>query len=367
MALRETAKQFSQLCAEDAWSKLRMSPRIALHCVYGLPHLQQLALVQRAQALAESLRDEEMHLEIAHCAEHGRCRQLRRGAVTRAQRRVNPGLADGGDRHAWTCDDHHPELLTAMTLALYCAAARGRAAAWQLEGCPALMRLARSKEVRVLLAVVLNEDPVAASSAAKALGLLGSHPRARDVAVPALVHALLAGADHELPHGARALQARRSAACGPPAWAVDYGESPSPRTPTPTCPPPAPRRAAPLPPPAARRPHPVLPSQPHHAPQEMARRHAEAIGAMLAAGAIPALVSLLRGESDRSKRNAAAALKSLAKRDEGAARAMVASGGVPALVALLQAGSSAVRLRSTAVLRSLVRHVPEVRLGLGLG
>jgi len=99
----------------------------------------------------------------------------------------------------------------------------------------------------------------------------------------------------------------------------------------------------------------------------MARRHAEAIGAMLAAGAIPALVSLLRGESDRSKRNAAAALKSLAKRDEGAARAMVASGGVPALVALLQAGSSAVRLRSTAVLRSLVRHVPEVRLGLGLG
>ena len=223
MALRETAKQFSQLCAEDAWSKLRMSPRIALHCVYGLPHLQQLALVQRAQALAESLRDEEMHLEIAHCAEHGRCRQLRRGAVTRAQRRVNPGLADGGDRHAWTCDDHHPELLTAMTLALYCAAARGRAAAWQLEGCPALMRLARSKEVRVLLAVVLNEDPVAASSAAKALGLLGCHPRARDVAVPALVHALLAGADHELPHGARALQARRSAGCGPPAWAVDYG------------------------------------------------------------------------------------------------------------------------------------------------
>ena len=239
MALRETAKQFSQLCAEDAWSKLRMSPRIALHCVYGLPHLQQLALVQRAQALAESLRDEEMHLEIAHCAEHGRCRQLRRGAVTRAQRRVNPGLADGGDRHAWTCDDHHPELLTAMTLALYCAAARGRAAAWQLEGCPALMRLARSKEVRVLLAVVLNEDPVAASSAAKALGLLGSHPRARDVAVPALVHALLAGADHELPHGARALQARRSAGCGPPAWAVDYGESPPPRNPTSTCPPPA--------------------------------------------------------------------------------------------------------------------------------
>ena len=34
----------------------------------------------------------------------------------------------------------------------------------------------------MLLAVILNEDPVAASSAAKALGLLGSHPRARDVA-----------------------------------------------------------------------------------------------------------------------------------------------------------------------------------------
>ena len=93
----------------------------------------------------------------------------------------------------------------------------------------------------------------------------------------------------------------------------------------------------------------------------MARRHAEAIGAMLAAGAIPALVALLEGESDRSKRNGAAALKSLAKRDEAAARAMVASGGVPALVALLHAGSSAVRLRSTAVLRSLVRHVPEAR------
>jgi hypothetical protein len=82
---------------------------------------------------------------------------------------------------------------------------------------------------------------------------------------------------------------------------------------------------------------------------------------MLAAGAIPALVALLEGESDRSKRNGAAALKSLAKRDEAAARAMVASGGVPALVALLHAGSSAVRLRSTAVLRSLVRHVPEAR------
>ena len=129
MALCATAKQFHQLCAEAAWSKLRMSPRIALRCVYGLPHLQQLALVQRAQALAESWRDEEMPLEIAHCKEHGRCRQLRRGAVTRAQRRDNPGLADGADRHAWGCDDHHPELLTAMTLALYCAAARRRAAA----------------------------------------------------------------------------------------------------------------------------------------------------------------------------------------------------------------------------------------------
>ena len=35
------------------------------------------------------------------------------------------------------------------------------------------MRLARSTEVRVLLAVILNEDPVAASLAAKTLGLLG--------------------------------------------------------------------------------------------------------------------------------------------------------------------------------------------------
>jgi hypothetical protein len=129
MVLRTTAKQFHQLCAEAAWSKLQTSPRIALRCVYGLPHLQQLALVQRAQTLADGWRDEEMPLEIAHCKEHGRCRQLRRGAVTRAQRRDNPGLADGGDRHAWDCDDHHPELLTAMTLALYCAAARRRAAA----------------------------------------------------------------------------------------------------------------------------------------------------------------------------------------------------------------------------------------------
>ena len=85
------------------------------------------------------------------------------------------------------------------------------------------MRLARSKEVRVLLAVVLNEDPIAASSAAKALGLLGSQPRARDLAVPALVNALLAGADHELPHGARALQARHSMDCGARAWSMVYG------------------------------------------------------------------------------------------------------------------------------------------------
>ena len=96
MVLRTTAKQFHQLCAEAAWSKLQTSPRIALRCVYGLPHLQQLALVQRAQTLADGWRDEEMPLEIAHCKEHGRCRQLRRGAVTRAQRRDNPGLADGG-------------------------------------------------------------------------------------------------------------------------------------------------------------------------------------------------------------------------------------------------------------------------------
>ena len=63
----------------------------------------------------------------------------------------------------------------------------------------------------------------------------------------------------------------------------------------------------------------------------------------------------------RSKRNGAAALKSLDKRDEAAARAMVASGGVVIIARAAASGSSAVRLRSKAVLRSLVRHVPEAR------
>ena len=49
-----------------------------------------------------------------------------------------------------------------------------------------------------------------------------------------------------------------------------------------------------------------------------------------------ALVSLLRSASDRSRRNGAAALKSLAKRDPNAAKAMVSAGAVPALVDLLQ-------------------------------
>ena len=104
-----------------------------------------------------------------------------------------------------------------------------------------------------------------------------------------------------------------------------------------------------------------------------------------------ALVSLLRSASDRSRRNGAAALKSLAKRDPNAAKAMVSAGAVPALVDLLQvrrdaarparppgphtlplrsrptappslqASSVAVTSRSRAVLRSLSRHVPEVR------
>ena len=57
----------------------------------------------------------------------------------------------------------------------------------------------------------------------------------------------------------------------------------------------------------------------------------------LAPSLLPAaLVSLLRSASDRSRRNGAAALKSLAKRDPNAAKAMVSAGAVPALVDLLQ-------------------------------
>lgn len=359
MALLAVARQFRPLCEETVRAQLmekgRPSCAYGPPSAYGLPPLQCLALIQRSRLLCEGWGDDVAAAEVRYCTQHGRLRHLRRGAVTRAQMR------DAGvhgqlecERRAWACDHHFPELLTAMTLVHHHASvARRRAAgcaahsssssggdgggdsggeasvsssgtpaeqqqaspmaadaaaamaataavASPPSGCPALLRLARSKDVRVLLTVVLNEDAVAASAAAKALGQLGGAPRARAVCVPSLVAALRWGREHELPHGARALQ-------------------------------------------------------------EMARRHAAAIAAMLDAGAIPALVALLQGDSDRSKRNGAAALKSLAKRDKDAARAMVAAGGVPALVALLHTGSSAVRLRSKAVLRSLVRHVPEAR------
>jgi len=362
MALLAVSSLFKPLCLEAVLTQLQEKGKpCCTHgppMTYGLPPMQRLALIQRSRLLCEGWGDEEAAVEVRYCTLHGRLRQLRRGAVTRAQLRDagSPGQLES-ERHAWACDRHFPELLTAMTLAHHhalaarrraagCAARRGSgnggggtegsgsgpgappdqqqaspmgaaaaAAAVAMAamaasppssssmGCPALLRLARSKDVRVLLTVVLNEDAVAASAAAKALGQLGGAPRARALGVPSLVEALRWGREHELPHGARALQ-------------------------------------------------------------EMARRHSAAIAAMLQAGAIPALVALLQREgpgNDRGKRNGAAALKSLAKRDKDAARAMVAAGGVPALVALLHAGSSAVRLRSKAVLRSLVRHVPEAR------
>ena len=234
MALCLTAKQFPQLCAAVAREKLQKSPRFALRCVFGLPHLQQLALVQRAESISGSWK-----------AVHARCLTGTCGVATRKQLR-------DGCRHAWSCDDHHPELLTALTLLFYRRRQHrsegGLSALGSLSppitpgstsaATSALLRLARSKDVRALLAVILNEDPVAASAAARALGLLGSEPPARDVAVRALVRALLDGSEHELPHGARALQ-------------------------------------------------------------ELARRHAPAIATMLDVGAIPALVALLEGGSDR--------------------------------------------------------------------
>ena len=71
---------------------------------------------------------------------------------------------------------------------------------------PALVRLARCKNARVLVAVVLHEDAGASSIAAKALGQLCAAPSPRALAVSSLVDALLNGGDHEKPQGARALQ-----------------------------------------------------------------------------------------------------------------------------------------------------------------
>ena len=71
---------------------------------------------------------------------------------------------------------------------------------------PALVRLARCKNARVLVAVVLHEDAGASSIAAKALGQLCAAPSPRALAVSSLVDALLHGGDHEKPQGARALQ-----------------------------------------------------------------------------------------------------------------------------------------------------------------
>ena len=147
------------------------------------------------------------------------------------QLRADPTLQAGeGGAGGSACDARYPELLSAMAFGMRAAAtlaaARRAHAAAEARGLadtpgfprlheapmfgtpefPALVRLARCKNARVLVAVVLHEDAGASSIAAKALGQLCAAPSPRALAVSSLVDALLNGGDHEKPQGARALQ-----------------------------------------------------------------------------------------------------------------------------------------------------------------
>ena len=261
LALCETSREFGVLAREVGAARMKHAPRWAARALYGIGNpLHQLALAERAQQICDSWSD--AHAEIRHCEEHGRCRQLRRGVVTRAQvpapslcaaqrtapsprsvpsltpppppppqLRADPTLQAGeGGAGGSACDARYPELLSAMAFGMRAAAtlaaARRAHAAAEARGLadtpgfprlheapmfgtpefPALVRLARCKNARVLVAVVLHEDAGASSIAAKALGQLCAAPSPRALAVSSLVDALLHGGDHEKPQGARALQ-----------------------------------------------------------------------------------------------------------------------------------------------------------------
>ena len=84
LALCETSREFGMLAREVGAARMKHAPRWAARALYGIGNpLHQLALAERAQQICDSWSD--AHAEIRHCEEHGRCRQLRRGVVTRAQ------------------------------------------------------------------------------------------------------------------------------------------------------------------------------------------------------------------------------------------------------------------------------------------
>ena len=84
LALCETSREFGVLAREVGAARMKHAPRWAARALYGIGNpLHQLALAERAQQICDSWSD--AHAEIRHCEEHGRCRQLRRGVVTRAQ------------------------------------------------------------------------------------------------------------------------------------------------------------------------------------------------------------------------------------------------------------------------------------------
>ena len=71
------------LAREVGAARMKHAPRYRRRS-HGIGNpLHQLALAERAQQICDSWSD--AHAEIRHCEEHGRCRQLRRGVVTRAQ------------------------------------------------------------------------------------------------------------------------------------------------------------------------------------------------------------------------------------------------------------------------------------------
>ncbi len=225
---------------------------------------------------------------------------------------------------------------------------------------PALVRLARCKNARVLVAVVLHEDAGASSIAAKALGQLCAAPSPRALAVSSLVDALLNGGDHEKPQGARALQemARRdkeaigamlSSEAIPGTTQLPPPHHPSHHAALTTHPssdallPSPPRRSPRLAPPLGLGP---LPPQRRRRPQ------------------IPCQTRPERGEGDGERGGGPCPRRP----PPGATRRRPARPPGPHALpprsrptSPLQASSVAVTSRSRAVLRSLSRHVPEVR------
>ena len=84
--------------------------------------------------------------------------------------------------------------------------------------------------------------------------------------------------------------------------------------------------------------------------------------AIIAAGAVPPLVALLRSELPAVQRPAAGALWNLAVGSQHSKEAIIAAGAVPPLVALLRSDQSVVRREAAGALQNLAANFQEARV-----